>query len=329
VSVGSTPGLTRTAQQIQLDKNIALYDCPGIIFTSSSSQAEAALRNAVRIEQIADPVGPVELVLQKCTKELLASVYKIAMFSSTAEFLTNVAQKRGKLQRGGAVSLEGAARLILKDWTEGKIPYLSTPPARQNGTVEVAANVMTFLTYCFSEVHVEASVVPDWGKYFNIQEIERLEAEHVFSNLSAVDGSDFIQIASEVAAPDGTYANISAPLQAIAYSYSESDSDEEESGEDVDMEEDGEESGDDDAMVDTVPAEPEVRLSYHLSTFRGIVRPGCNCLDAKIFFKILIIIFFFCFPLFNLYLLTKLVRTSVSVDIGSIENCQAKARHYR
>jgi nuclear GTP-binding protein len=60
-TVGSTPGVTKTAQEIHLDKNIKLLDCPGIIFSRSKSEKDAAevlLRNCVKTELIEDPIAP-------------------------------------------------------------------------------------------------------------------------------------------------------------------------------------------------------------------------------------------------------------------------------
>ena len=60
--VGSTPGFTKVAQQITLDKNIKLLDCPGIVFATQGqdgkSDAEIALRNCIKVELLEDPVTP-------------------------------------------------------------------------------------------------------------------------------------------------------------------------------------------------------------------------------------------------------------------------------
>jgi nuclear GTP-binding protein len=60
--VGSTPGFTKVAQQITLDKNIKLLDCPGIVFAAQGhngeSDAEVLLRNCVKVELLDDPITP-------------------------------------------------------------------------------------------------------------------------------------------------------------------------------------------------------------------------------------------------------------------------------
>jgi nuclear GTP-binding protein len=56
--VGATPGFTKVMQEIILDKNIKLLDCPGIVFANNGSDAEILLRNAVKVEQLDDPSVP-------------------------------------------------------------------------------------------------------------------------------------------------------------------------------------------------------------------------------------------------------------------------------
>lgn len=60
VNVGATPGLTRSMQEVQLDKNVKLLDCPGVVTLRSagSDDASIALRNCKRIEKLDDPIGP-------------------------------------------------------------------------------------------------------------------------------------------------------------------------------------------------------------------------------------------------------------------------------
>jgi nuclear GTP-binding protein len=84
---------------VHLDKNIKLLDSPGIVFGTGTSDNDVILRNAVRIEQIPDPIAPVEAILKRCKKEQLLESYKIPNFKDTPEFLLHIAQKRGKLAK--------------------------------------------------------------------------------------------------------------------------------------------------------------------------------------------------------------------------------------
>jgi ribosome biogenesis GTPase A len=58
-NVGSTPGVTKAMQEIHLDKNVKLLDCPGIVFAASGdNEASATLRNCSKIEKLEDPATP-------------------------------------------------------------------------------------------------------------------------------------------------------------------------------------------------------------------------------------------------------------------------------
>lgn len=59
VNVGSTPGVTRSMQEVQLDKKVKLLDCPGVVMLNSSNNGvSVALRNCKRVEKMEDPVSP-------------------------------------------------------------------------------------------------------------------------------------------------------------------------------------------------------------------------------------------------------------------------------
>lgn len=59
VNVGATPGLTRSMQEVHLDKNVKLLDCPGVVMLKSAeNDASVALRNCKRIEKLDDPISP-------------------------------------------------------------------------------------------------------------------------------------------------------------------------------------------------------------------------------------------------------------------------------
>jgi nuclear GTP-binding protein len=150
VATGSKPGMTKTAQEIHLDKNIKLLDSPGIIFSSGQLDADIILRNAVRIEQLEDTVEPVAAIISRCKKERLIEKYSIPPFETAEEFLASIAKARGKMKKGGQPNLQAAGKIILQDWNSGKIPFYTLPPKREEsvtgqfnqnaGTIDVDNN---------------------------------------------------------------------------------------------------------------------------------------------------------------------------------------------
>ncbi|ORZ09137.1 P-loop containing nucleoside triphosphate hydrolase protein [Absidia repens] len=151
--VGSTPGFTKVAQQITLDKNIKLLDCPGIVFAQQGqdgqTDAEIALRNCIKVELLEDPVTPVEVIVSRCTTASLMGLYKIGYFNNAHEFLVLLAQQRGKLRRGGVADTQQVARYVLNDWNSGKIPFYTVPPSSKKS-------------------HIAASVVSGWSEAWNV-----------------------------------------------------------------------------------------------------------------------------------------------------------------
>ncbi|CAL9219939.1 unnamed protein product [Arabidopsis halleri] len=164
VNVGATPGLTRSLQEVHLDKNVKLLDCPGVVMLKSSgNDASIALRNCKRIEKLDDPVSPVKEILKLCPTQMLVTLYKIPSFETVDDFLYKVATVRGKLKKGGLVDIEAAARIVLHDWNEGKIPYYTMPPKRDQGG------------------HAESKIVTELAKDFNIDEVYSGESSFIGS----------------------------------------------------------------------------------------------------------------------------------------------------
>jgi len=197
VGVGATPGFTKVSQEVYLDKNIKLLDCPGIIFSGENFTGDV-LRNCVKVEQITDPISPVETILKRCNKSQLMQTYKIANFENSIDFLTLIAHKRGKLKKGGVADLPSAARAVLYDWNSGKISFYTTPPLRSN----------------FEESHLSAAIVPQWGKEFNIQQVIEQERDHVIVNLADQSTRDYMELTVVESKP--TYT-ISSELLSCLY----------------------------------------------------------------------------------------------------------------
>ena len=78
--VGATPGVTKSMQEVQLDSKVKLLDSPGMVLAAGDmTDSSVALRNAVKIESLVDPVTPVEAILKRCPKQqmMLQVIYII------------------------------------------------------------------------------------------------------------------------------------------------------------------------------------------------------------------------------------------------------------
>jgi len=127
----STPGFTTSLQEIRLDANIKLIDCPGVLLNESDDPTNLVLKNAIRVNDV-DGFSAVNSILERCPKESLMHAYMLPDYNSTEEFLFNVAKNRGKLKKGGVPDVEQAATLVLQDWNSGRIPFFVSPPEDSN-----------------------------------------------------------------------------------------------------------------------------------------------------------------------------------------------------
>ncbi|CAL1608662.1 unnamed protein product [Knipowitschia caucasica] len=155
-SVGATPGVTKCLQQVHLDKHIKLLDCPGIVMAVSTSDAAMILRNCVKIEQLVDPLPPVEAILRRCNKAQIMQHYGVPDFHTASEFLALLARRQGKLRKGGLPDTDKAAKGVLLDWTGGRISYFTHPPETHT-----------------LPTHVSAEIVSEMGKAFDWDELEK------------------------------------------------------------------------------------------------------------------------------------------------------------
>ncbi|KIM44076.1 hypothetical protein M413DRAFT_374567 [Hebeloma cylindrosporum] len=134
-AVAAQPGHTKDLQSIQLERGMRIIDSPGVVFDDNeyddgkgSKKGSVLLRNVVKVEDVEDPIAVVEEILARTPRATLMRIYNIPEFSSTLEFLTMMALTNGRLLKGGTPDLNSAARQILTDWNQQKIPYFSTPP---------------------------------------------------------------------------------------------------------------------------------------------------------------------------------------------------------
>jgi nuclear GTP-binding protein len=76
------------------------------VFSSTEDSSAAALRNAIKIERLEDPITPVGEVLKRVPAKQLQALYKVPGFSDVDEFLQHIATARGKLKKGGVVDVQ-------------------------------------------------------------------------------------------------------------------------------------------------------------------------------------------------------------------------------
>ena len=152
-------------QEVLLDSKIKLLDSPGMILASGNmSDASVALRNAIKVDTMDDPLTPVRAILQRCQKQQMMLHYHITDFSTADEFLSLVARGIGKLKRGGIPDHGMAARLVLNDWNSGKIKYYTHPPEAETRSTHISAEIVTTFSKEFSLDNLDKMEEDEWQK---------------------------------------------------------------------------------------------------------------------------------------------------------------------
>ena len=167
VAVAATPGKTKHFQTLIINDRLCLCDCPGLVFpTVTSTKAELVVNGILSIDQLRDYIGPVSLICQRIPRPLLQLTYGIRLPLSSSSSLSNpydddyslskphmefeqdpslhwygstsstphglltiIASMRGFMKAGHGMPDESrAARLILKDYVNGKLLYCHPPP---------------------------------------------------------------------------------------------------------------------------------------------------------------------------------------------------------
>ncbi|GIY22651.1 guanine nucleotide-binding protein-like 3 homolog [Caerostris darwini] len=154
-TVGATPGLTKTVQEVSLDKHIKILDSPGVVLAKGDSSSNLALRNAVRVETLKDVITPAEDIIKRADHLQLCLHYTIPEFSSSQELFCHLAKRMGKYKKGGIPNEEEGARRLINDWNRGMIKYYTHPPEEHQ-----------------ESDYLKATIVSEFAKAFDISVLE-------------------------------------------------------------------------------------------------------------------------------------------------------------
>jgi nuclear GTP-binding protein len=118
----------------------------------------------MQIEKLEDAVLPVSEIVKRCPAKQLMAIYKVPTFDDTDQFLQHIALVRGKLKKGGTVDVQAAAKVVLQDWNDGRIPFYTMPPQREAQDGHAAAEVVTHWASDFDadQVYSQSPAVQKW-----------------------------------------------------------------------------------------------------------------------------------------------------------------------
>ncbi|KAK4492294.1 hypothetical protein RD792_003097 [Penstemon davidsonii] len=142
--VTSTPGKTKHFQTLIISEKLTLCDCPGLVFPSfTSSRYEMIASGVLPIDRITENREAVQVVANRVPRPVIEGVYRISLpkpkpYESqsrpplAAELLRAYCASRGYVASSGLPDETRAARQILKDYIDGKLPHFQLPPGMSN-----------------------------------------------------------------------------------------------------------------------------------------------------------------------------------------------------
>ncbi|RWS28841.1 large subunit GTPase 1-like protein, partial [Leptotrombidium deliense] len=136
VSVSATPGKTKHFQTIEIDEELCLCDCPGLVFPKMlSSKAEMIINGILPVDQMTDCRPPIALIVSLIPKHIFETTYSILIPENETEKPLNAEQllnvyglMRGFMTQRGLPDNARAARYIIKDFLNGRLLYCFAPP---------------------------------------------------------------------------------------------------------------------------------------------------------------------------------------------------------
>ncbi|XP_077226284.1 P-loop containing nucleoside triphosphate hydrolases superfamily protein [Tasmannia lanceolata] len=143
--VTSTPGKTKHFQTLIISDELVLCDCPGLVFPSfSSSRYEMVASGVLPIDRMTEHREAVQVVANRVPRHIIEGVYNITLpkpkpyepqsrapFAS--ELLRAYCSSRGHVASSGLPDETRAARQLLKDYIDGKLPHFEMPPGMLEG----------------------------------------------------------------------------------------------------------------------------------------------------------------------------------------------------
>ena len=120
-SAGVSPvaGYTKGQQWLKVSDSILLYDSPGVV--GKKDESELALIGAIDADKCEDPERVALRILDKLNFENPGEIERAYGVEFADGVLEGIAKKRGKLKKGGIPDIKAAAKVVIQDWTRGRL----------------------------------------------------------------------------------------------------------------------------------------------------------------------------------------------------------------
>ena len=116
---GQRPGVTRYKQIVRISNKVLIYDSPGVVPFDHPDINLQAFLGAYEIGKLPDPIHTAHFCLDSFIEKYNLPSEKL----SNEEIIDYIANKRGLILKGGKLNHDEAAKVIMREFAAGKIPY--------------------------------------------------------------------------------------------------------------------------------------------------------------------------------------------------------------
>ena len=124
--VASEPGFTKGMQKVKLTENIFLFDTPGVIpsYENSNINKRDLVKHALINVRSWDKVKEPEMIIYNLIKQypgMFEKFYNVQSNEDSEILIEKLGRKKHILRKGGVVDSDRTARMMLRDFQEGRI----------------------------------------------------------------------------------------------------------------------------------------------------------------------------------------------------------------
>ncbi|KAI0366432.1 P-loop containing nucleoside triphosphate hydrolase protein [Pilatotrama ljubarskyi] len=202
------PTTTTHPQEVALElegKQVRLIDTPGLSWLPVEDAEpedlgrirarDILLRNRGRIDRLKDPSPVMSELVSRANREDLMLMYNLPIFTEgdANAFLAGVARANGFIKKRGEPDIAGASRLVLRDWSSGKLARFSLPPtssAQAESTSTAPSD--TDLTEIYSKDQVILSRLPTRKELRKAGGLVKLRPGAIDDRKTTLDASYFV-----------------------------------------------------------------------------------------------------------------------------------------
>ena len=119
--------MTRYKQIVRISNKVLIYDSPGVVPFDHPDINLQAFLGAYEIGKLPDPIHTAHFCLDRIKQNYFKGF--IEKYNLPSEKLSNeeiidyIANKRGLILKGGKLNHDEAAKVIMREFAAGKIPY--------------------------------------------------------------------------------------------------------------------------------------------------------------------------------------------------------------